>query len=118
MNIRAFIQLMVISVALCALAFPLCGPQRARAQTGGTHEGITVVGTIVYTERTATYVLKGKKPPEEFMIYNPDPTVLKPLVENRTQVTVEGHTQYGVDYLVIHKINGTPYPSAPMPEQK
>ncbi len=97
----------MVCITLCIAA---CNTQQP-AEKPGTSASFTFMGKIRYVERTNHYMVSGEKPPDEFIVENPDPKLLGDLVKSGKAVNIKGHTTIDADQLFIEEIDGKKYPA-------
>jgi hypothetical protein len=68
-----------------------------------------VTGKIAFNQGLGGYYIKADNPPEEYMIKNPNPEVLKKLMESGKRVTIRGSFPGSADILFIERIDGKAY---------
>jgi hypothetical protein len=75
---------------------------------------VTVKGKVINPQAKGQYYLQGT--PEVYLLANPNPEVLQPLVKSGETVTIEARA-IG-DLLTIQTINGKKYEEKPLPPSK
>jgi hypothetical protein len=99
----------VLVAVLAAAAVSAAG---GNPQVGVPAEPLLVKGRIAYVERLGGFIIQGVDPVGEMRIVNPDPAVLRPLVDSTKVVRIKGRFTIGADHFRIEKIDDKAYPAA------